>query len=469
MKRLTRACAAVAAALTVASCVTSAPGASGADGPPGSGAPRTAGRPALTDPRPCPGQSGATCSDLTVPLDRTGELRGTLKLRVATVGDADAPRGTLLFLTGGPGQPGVPFVGTVRKRLAKALAAYRLVMIDQRGTGGTAVDCPRLQKEVGSSDTVPPSAEAVRECADGLGDLRGRYTTADTVADLEDLRAALGVRQWGAVDGVSYGTYTAGQYARSHPDRTKRLILDSVVPLDGAGALYEESLGRAGPVLRTACAEQSCGYDPAADAADVVRRDGNGTGLFNLLVVASIIDPRLTNGELGILPALHASAQGDPGRLDGLIAQFGGSDGASPAEFSSGLHAATLCADTSWPWGDSAAPPDGRAEALRRAVNAIEPRTVWPFQRETAGAQGLPRTCLPWPVTRPNRAAPARPLTMPVLLLAGDRDLSTPLAWAEAVARRTPSARLVVLKGAGHSTQSRSVAGAREAEKFLLK
>jgi pimeloyl-ACP methyl ester carboxylesterase len=46
--------------------------------------------------------------------------------------------GTLLFLTGGPGQPGVQFTGPVAHELRPALRAYRLVMIDQRGTGGGA-------------------------------------------------------------------------------------------------------------------------------------------------------------------------------------------------------------------------------------------------------------------------------------------------------------------------------------------
>jgi hypothetical protein len=35
-----------------------------------------------------------------------------------------------------------------------------------------------------------------------------------------------------------------------------------VVPLDGADALDEASLGHAAPVLRSACAEQFCGVDP---------------------------------------------------------------------------------------------------------------------------------------------------------------------------------------------------------------
>jgi pimeloyl-ACP methyl ester carboxylesterase len=117
--------------------------------------------------------------------------------------------------------------------------------------------------------------------------------------------------------------------------------------------------------------------------------------------------------------------------------------------FSSGLHAATLCADTPWPWGDASKPEKERAVALCRAVQGIEPRT--------AAEQRIPQTCLPWPSSRPNRlAGPARKLTMPVLLPAGDRDLSTPPAWARGVVADVPKVRLVMIKGADHSTQRRS-------------
>ncbi|MFI8326682.1 alpha/beta hydrolase [Streptomyces sp. NPDC085529] len=503
MTLLTRAGTTLAAALTAVACAVSAPGAapapgsaarttasgghlsappapaSAAPGPdrtaaaPGSAAPatdRTAAAPApgLTDPRPCPGQTDVTCADLTVPLDRTGAVPGTLTLRTAVFGAADAPRGTLLFLTGGPGQPGVPYVRRIRDRLPKALDQYRLVMIDQRGTGEAALDCPALQREVGSSDTVAPSRAAVTACADALGVRRDFFTTADTVADLEDLRRALGVGSW-TLDGVSYGTFTAGQYALAHPQRVRRLVLDSVVPLDGAGVLYEDALGHSATVLRTACREQGCGFDPARDLAKVVRRDGNGVGVFHLLVIASIIDPKLDDPRFGILAALHASATGDRSRLDALVAGFSAPSEEPASEFSSGLHAATLCADSRWPWGDASAPAEGRERALRRAVRKIEPARVWPFPRETAGAQGIPRTCLPWPASRPNRPAPGATLTMPVLLLAGDRDLSTPVRWARDLAAVTPRAELVVLEGAGHSTQSRSEGGARAAEAFLLR
>jgi pimeloyl-ACP methyl ester carboxylesterase len=44
---------------------------------------------------------------------------------------------------------------------------------------------------------------------------------------------------------------------------------------------------------------------------------------------------------------------------------------------------------------------------------------------------------------------------VPTLILAGDRDLSTPLEWAREEAANAPLAELVIVHGASHSIQSR--------------
>ncbi|MBG0563787.1 alpha/beta hydrolase [Actinoplanes aureus] len=423
--------------------------------------------PALTGAQPCPEITTFTCSYLTVPLDRSGRRPGTLRLRVAVAGNADAPRGVLMVLSGGPGQPGPALVPRIAQRLSYLLDDYRMVMIDQRGTGAGAIDCPRLQAEVGSSDVTPPSPAAVRECADLLGRDRHHYTTADTVADLEDLRRALGVARW-TLDGVSYGSFVAAQYGLTHPDRVRRMVLDSVVPQNDPDALYLDSLHRAGSVLRSACREQRCGYDPAAELAGVVRRYDNGVGVFDLLVIASIVDPKLTGtGFYPVLDLLHRAAQGDPGPLnaaiEGLRQGF-----TPPAEFSAGLHLATLCADLrSAPWGDSSTPLHERDEAVTRALDKISPAEAWPFEPRTAVEQGIVQGCRHWPVSRPNPRPPYDRLTMPVLLINGDRDLSTPVEWAREQAARTPHGRLVVIKGMGHSIQGRNAEGDRAVQQFL--
>src|SRR5512142_2739186 len=102
----------------------------------------------LRDVRPCPGIAGFNCGSLSVRLDPSGSVPGQLSLRVAVSGVASAPRGVLLFLTGGPGEPGVPFVPHLESRLGTALRGYRLVMFDQRGTGAGALDCSALQRQM---------------------------------------------------------------------------------------------------------------------------------------------------------------------------------------------------------------------------------------------------------------------------------------------------------------------------------
>ncbi|SCL58842.1 TAP-like protein [Micromonospora eburnea] len=425
--------------------------------------------PPLTESRPCSDIVGFTCAYLTVPLDRREGAPGTLRLRVATADNAAAPRGTLLLLTGGPGQAGAGLLPRLRQRFSYLLNDYRLVMIDQRGTGAGALTCEPLQAEVGSSDVTVPTPEAVRECARLLGPNRDLYTTADTVADLEDLRRALGVPQW-TLDGVSYGSFVAQHYGLTFPHRVRRMVLDSVVPQDGPDALYVTGLRRAGWMLRQACQEQRCGHDPAAALADVVRRYDNGVGVFDLIVAASIVDPKLTGtGFFPVLALLRSAAQGDPAPLNQAIAELEGGGGTSPERYSAGLHLATLCADLIHaPWGDSTTPLRRRDAAIDQAVRKLRPDQVWPFEPKTAVGHGVVQGCRHWPPSRPNPQPPHPRLTMPVLLINGDRDVSTPLEWAVEQAERTPRGKLVTIPGMGHSIQGRNPVGDQAVREFLL-
>jgi pimeloyl-ACP methyl ester carboxylesterase len=104
--------------------------------------------PTLENPHACPEEPGFTCATLRVPLDHSGAFPGTLALSVATADNVDKP--VLLLLTGGPGQPGVSLVERAKVYLEpEILDAYRLVMLDQRGTGAGAIDCRELQEAVG--------------------------------------------------------------------------------------------------------------------------------------------------------------------------------------------------------------------------------------------------------------------------------------------------------------------------------
>ena len=423
----------------------------------------------LANPHPCPQASGFTCSTLRVPLDRGGRVGGTLDLEVAVADNRNAPRGVLLFLTGGPGQPGTPAIPRIAQRLASVLREYRLVMIDQRGTGGTAIDCPRLQAQVGTSDIAAPTSAAVRDCAGRLGNRRSDYTTADTVADLDALRRALHADRW-TIDGVSYGTFVAERYAVAHPRAVRALVLDSVVPhVDPQVdvALYLVGLRATARVLRRSCAELGCGYDPAADVNWLVRHGVNGVKLFDTIVTYEFVDPSYAD----LLAVIHAARLGGRADLDLLIAQMHRASAAPADEFSSGLHAATLCADLRFPWGAARALAQ-RRRLLERRIRQLSERAAWPYDRATAAENGFITTCLNWPATA---AAPSPPAgqklpPVPTLLVNGEHDLSTPLEWAREEARLAPRGTLVVVPGASHSIQNREQgeAGRKGVEAFLL-
>ena len=140
---------------------------------------------------------------------------------------ADAARPTLVYLSGGPGGAGIEEMLAVMPLAPSLLDSYRVVGFDQRGTGGSGLlRCPALER-----DPRLRSVRAGAACARRLGEARRLYTTPDSVADLEAIRAELGVERL-TLFGISYGTELALAYARAHPDRVDRLILDSVVDPD---------------------------------------------------------------------------------------------------------------------------------------------------------------------------------------------------------------------------------------------
>jgi len=343
-------------------------------------------------------------------------------------------------------------------------------MLDQRGTGAGALRCPALQAEMGTSDLAQPTRAAVTACAAAIGKRRAFYGTDDVVADLDALRQALGVRRW-TLDGISYGSYVAERYALAHPEHTKRVVLDSVVPHAGdLAALEALVLPQAARVLRLACAGGGCEGDAAADLAAVVRKLHDGPRLLDALVLLSIVDPTLRT-TFDVPSFLHDARRGSTAELDSMLATVRTWEAVPAEELSQGLHASALCGDSSFPWGRSDAPLAARPAAVARLAARLTAKAVWPFDRATATGNGIVEQCLWWPPVEPTPGPPAgAKLQVPALLLAGDRDLSTPLPWARAELALAPKGTLVVVPGAGHSVQSRAASpkGRDAVQSFLL-
>src|SRR5205085_9479322 len=137
----------------------------------------------------------------------------------------------LFFLAGGPGQAATEAFVPLQNAFDKINRIHDIVLVDQRGTGGSnALRCPAATNEL-EIDTLPEVTAAAAACLPQLtGDPRF-YTTSLAMDDLDQVRAALG---YDRVDlyGVSYGTRAALTYLRQYPARVRAVILDGVVPQD---------------------------------------------------------------------------------------------------------------------------------------------------------------------------------------------------------------------------------------------
>jgi pimeloyl-ACP methyl ester carboxylesterase len=405
------------------------------------------------------------CATLDVPLDRAGVDPGSVPLRIARIGRTAGP--TMMYLSGGPGGAGVSEMLGVVAGLGDLERRYRVIGYDQRGTGRSGLlRCPRLERDPHLRDTG-----AGEDCANRLGVARRHYTTPDSVADMEAIRAELGAEKL-TLFGISYGTELAIAYARAFPDRVERLILDSVVDADDPDPFFTAGFRAMGPSLRSLCPDRCRGItaDPAADLAQLVARtraaplravayDARGrahrvtigpTQLLDLMFVSDYL-PAL---RAALPAAIKAGVSGDGAALARLIResrQF--EELGSPRDFSVARYS-TVCETTPLPW-DPGTPLDQRPAIAQQRIAAAPAGAFLPFDAATVVEDEI-NLCLRWPdVPRVPAATPAPPYpTVPTLILQGGEDLRTPPEWSARVAARIPGAKRLVVPGLGHSAVS---------------
>jgi pimeloyl-ACP methyl ester carboxylesterase len=434
----------------------------------------------------CPDQAAFGCGTINVPLDYSGRVPGTIALRFAA--RRTFPKtGKLLFaLTGGPGQQGIDFATPSALSLAPGLSQYRLVVLDQRGTGKSGVlRCPSLQS-ARALDVVAPDKLAA--CAGRIGPQRQFYTSADTVLDLESIRKALGASKV-ALMGISYGTHVALQYARAFPQNVDRLVLDSIVGPDGPDAFLLDTYRALPRILREQCANGRCAgatADPVADVAALVNRintrgplrgtffDAAGRVQRTSYAAAEQLLWLLSSGDLNplmraALPgAIGAARRGDTAELMRLKRIADG--GPTPTtDLSAGLFVTTGCLDTPLPYPLATSPLPARPAISQAALAAIPPTEYTPFDAQTVLRSSFVDDCAQWP-NDPARPPFTGPLPdVPALLLGGRLDTRTPIENARATAAQLPHASVVTLHGSGHDATDSDNTGciARATSRFF--
>lgn len=213
--------------------------------PPGDRAAITAVRGAIElQPCPVPGtDQQMLCGSVEVFENRQDQAGRRITLNVAVLpARSTNPRpDPILYLAGGPG-------GSATARAAAFSTSWMrderdIVMIDQRGTGGS--NPLRCELHGGPTDTQGyllngfDDPNLLGTCLRRLETFAdpSLYTTPIAVDDIDEARLALG---YGQVDllGLSWGSRSALVYLRRHPESVRRAVLSGVVPLALIYPLY---------------------------------------------------------------------------------------------------------------------------------------------------------------------------------------------------------------------------------------
>lgn len=403
------------------------------------------------------------CGVLTVPENRANDTGRTIELPFAVVASrspAPRPDPVVLPTMGGPGSGS--FSGLwLFLEYDWATGERDGIVLEQRGDllARPSLQCPELDARHTFVDGRRLAREALdeagraawRACHDRLtadGVDLSAYSSAESAADLADLRAALGYDGWNLY-GLSYGTRLAQTVLREHPDGLRSVVLDGVVPLDvnlyeETGAGFERALG----VLAGSCrADPECAAsypDLEQDLAAVLSHAGESPLTVSVrapwdgsTVTLALDDRDLAEGlfetlyddyRTRALPFLiDRVARGDTDVLVPLVTQ-----------------------QLAW--------SNLLAAGLTRTVDCVEELPF--YGREPARRAGLARhltedrtaaSCSAWPVAAASERE-NEPVSsdVPALLLSGDRDPITPPAFARQLARSWPAAVQVEFPHRGH-------------------
>jgi pimeloyl-ACP methyl ester carboxylesterase len=179
---------------------------------------------------------GATLTERehTVPLDHAlpdGQRITVFTREVAAPDGADRPY--LLFLQGGPGfeaaRPTSPPTGWMKR----ALADYRVLLLDQRGTGRS----------------TPVGPEIPGDSPDDQATYLTHFRADSIVRDAEHIRGDLGVERW-SVLGQSFGGFTSMTYLSIAPQGLREAFITGGLspigrPVDDIyGATYRRLIER---------------------------------------------------------------------------------------------------------------------------------------------------------------------------------------------------------------------------------
>ena len=403
----------------------------------------------------------AQCGKLPVPLDwEAPAAADDIELAVAVVPALaeQALPDPLVVLAGGPGQAATEFYASSRSAFDRVVRERDVLLVDQRGTGGSAaLACDSVDALGPLGPSAPDEAGwvaawvgAVLGCLGELPHDPRFFTTSAAVRDLEAVRQRLGYQRLNLY-GISYGTRVAQHYLRRYPERVRTLVLDGVLPptlalgqdvapasqaaLDALlercqrDAACEKAFPHLGSQFRAVLARLASAPaevvvdHPLTGVATTLALDRHAVAGITRLLVYSPLTASLWP------PAIAAAYDGDYVPLATQAMAVAEAVG----EIAVGLNYAVLCTEDAPFWGE--------LDWAAQAATYMGPGFA-------AVTQGV---CREWPrgVLDDDLKAPLAS-DKPMLLLSGEMDPVTPPRYGSAVAAQLPSALHVVGPGQGH-------------------
>ncbi len=169
----------------------------------------------------------AQCGTLSVYEDRAAKSGRMINLNIAVLkaySSNPAPDPIFLF-SGGPGGAATESALWAYEHLGSANAQRDIVLVDQRGTGGSnALTCAQ-------PGDPARAVETLRDCLTKTDAAPAAYTTAWFTDDIDEVRSALGYDQIN-LDGGSYGGTAVQVYILRHGEHVRTATLESTSLLD---------------------------------------------------------------------------------------------------------------------------------------------------------------------------------------------------------------------------------------------
>ncbi len=180
----------------------------------------------------------AHCGALRVYENRDTHAGRTIEIHFIEVDAVHRTHHAIVFNPGGPGADDSSLAGYIangefEKAMSTLRDSYDLVFIDNRGTGQShPLECslyPNDHPEYYYKQLWPDTLlQTCRAQLTKTSDLNA-YTTDATVADIDDVRAALQYPKL-VLFGDSYGTMLYLDYARRYPSHVESIVLEGVAP-----------------------------------------------------------------------------------------------------------------------------------------------------------------------------------------------------------------------------------------------